>query len=441
MKYLHGRLLKSLSVALSVSAFAAFAQAPSTATATAPAPTQAPAAPIKLAMIEGLSGPFANTGEAVFRNLLWAVERVNARGGVKLPASAGGNRPLVIERFDSKGQNEEALSTLRSALDDGAQYVLQGNSSANAAALLDAINKHNEREPARRVVYLNYSAVDPVLTNEKCSFWHFRFDAHADMRMAALMQVLKDDASVRSVYLIGQDYSFGQAVLREARRQLGVQRPDVQIVGDELHPMGRVKDFLPYVAKIKATGAQAVITGNWGNDLTLLVKAAKDVGYEGKFYTYYGNALGAPAAIGDAGIGKVIAVADWLPNVQTAQSDAFYQAFRQRYPRPADDYVHMRMQLMVEALVQAIERAGTTDRVAVAAQLERVSVNLFGQSGAMRGSDHQFQQALVVGVMDRQGSPGVKFDVEGSGYGFRVVKAISAAQAEMPTSCKMARPL
>ena len=400
-----------------------------------------PAPPIKLAMIEALSGPFANTGEAVYRNLLWAVERVNARGGVKLPASAGGNRPLAIERYDSKGQNEEALSTLRSALDDGAQYVLQGNSSANAAALLDAINKHNEREPSRRVVFLNYSAVDPVLTNEKCSFWHFRFDAHADMRMAALMQVLKDDTAVKSVYLIGQDYSFGQAVLREARRQLGVQRSDVQIVGDELHPLGRVKDFLPYAAKIKASGAQAVITGNWGNDLTLLVKAAKDVGYEGKFYTYYGNALGAPAAIGDAGIGRVIAVADWLPNVQTTQSEAFYQSFRQRYPKPADDYVHMRMQLMVEALVQAIEKASTTDRVAVATQLERASINLFGQSGAMRAADHQFQQALVVGVMDRQGTPGVKFDVEGSGYGFRVVKAITAAQAEMPTSCKMARPL
>ena len=237
-------------------------------------------APIRLALIEGLSGPFANTGEAVVRNIAWAVERVNARGGVP---TAQGLRAMVLTRHDSKGQSEEALSALKSAIDDGAQVVLQGNSSANAAALMDAINKHNEREPNRRVLFLNYSAVDPALTNEKCSFWHFRFDAHADMRMAALMQVLREDPSVKSAYLIGQDYSFGQAVLREARRQLGVLRPDVQIVGDELHPMGRVKDFLPYAAKIKASGAQAVITGNWGNDLTLLVKAAREAGYEGKF--------------------------------------------------------------------------------------------------------------------------------------------------------------
>ena len=398
---------------------------------------QADPVPIKIAVIEVLSGPFGNTGEAVFRNLQWAVERVNARGGVKLPA---GNRPMVLQRFDSKGQAEEALSTLKSSIDDGVQFVMQGNSSATALTLIDAINKHNDRAPDKRVLFLNYSAGDPVLTNEKCSFWHFRFDAHADMRMTALMEVLKGDKALKSVYLIGQDYSFGHAVAREAKRQLAVLRPDVQVVGDELHAMGRVKDFLPYATKIKASGAQAVITGNFGNDLTLLVKAAKEVGFEGKFYTFYGNALGAPAAIGDAGIGNVVAVADWLPNVQTPQSAAFYQSFRERFPRPADDYVHMRMQLMVEALAQSIEKAGTTTPVAVANELERVKVSLAGQTGAMRAFDHQFQQTLVVGVMDRQGAPGVKFDVEGSGYGFRVIKTLSAANAQLPTSCKMQRP-
>ena len=411
---------------------------------------QTPLSPIRMALIEGLSGGNANGGEAVFRNLAWAVERVNERGGVK---TAAGARPLSLERHDSIGQVEEALSSLRAAIDEGAQIVLQGNSSAVAAALIEAINKHNEREPSKRVLFLNYSAVDPVLTNEKCSFWHFRFDAHADMRMAALMSVLKEDKAVKSVYLIGQDYSFGQAVLREGKRQIGIQRPDVQIVGEELHPLLRIKDFAPYAAKIKASGADAVLTGNFSNDLTLLVKAAKEAGFEGKFYTFYGNALGAPAAIGEAGLGKVIAVADWLPNVQSAASEAFYQSFRARYPKPADDYVHMRMHLMVEALAQAIEKsspgvpkpAGPTsvdaiDLVAVAAQLERANVTFQGQNGTMRATDHQFQQPLVVGVMDRQGAPGVKFDVEGSGFGFRVIKIIPAASAEQATTCKMQRP-
>ena len=401
-----------------------------------PQPVAQPA-PIKVALIESMSGPFANTGEAVFRNLVWATERVNARGGVKLP---GGARNLLIERYDSKGQNEEALSALRAAIDDGVTVIAQGNSSATAAVLIDAVNKHNEREPTKRVLFLNYSAVDPTLTNEKCSYWHFRFDAHADMRMTALMDVFKDDKAIKSIYLIGQDYSFGQSVLKEAKRQISVQRPDVQIVGDELHPLGRVKDFIPYAAKIKTSGAQAVLTGNWGNDLTLLIKAAKDVGFDGKFYTFYGNALGAPAAIGEAGVGKVIAVAEWFPNAAGAPSEGFYQSFRQRFPAPKDDYVHMRMQMVIEALAQSMDKAGSIEAGAVAAQMEKAVVTMAGQTGTMRAADHQFQQPLLVAQMGNLGDAGIKFDVEGSGYGFRVVKTIASDKAAMATTCKMVRP-
>jgi len=399
---------------------------------------QAQTAPIQLAMIEGMSGPFANTGEAVLRNLVWAVERVNARGGV---VTSEGRRLLALNRYDSKGQNEEALTSLRAAIDAGAQYVFQGNSSANALVLIDAIQKHNEREPQRQVLFLNYAAVDPALTQDKCNFWHFRFDAHADMRLTALMQVLKQDAKLKSVYLIGQDYSFGQAVLREAKQQLASLRPDIQVSGEELHPMGRVKDFLPYASKIKASGAQAVITGNWGNDLTLLVKAAKEVGFEGKFYTFYGNALGAPAAMGDAGVGKVLAVAEWMPNVPGADSVKFYQAFKQRFDKPSEDYVHLRMQMMIEALVQSIEKAGMSKPLSVAIQLEKAEVSMGGQRGTMRAQDHQFQQPLVVGLMAKQGGTDVPFDVEGSGFGFKVIKQFKAQEVALPSSCRMNRPI
>ena len=404
----------------------------------------APAAPepVRIAMIEGLSGSFGNAGEAVHRNLLLAVERVNARGGVQLP---GGARPLELLRLDSKGNVDETLAMLKAALDQRASVVMQGNSSAAAAVLIDALNKHNEREPDGRALFLNYSAVDPALTNEKCSFWHFRFDAHADMRLAALTDVLRDDASVKRVYLIGQDYSFGQHVLREARASLHAKRPDIEIVGDELHPLGRVKDFLPYAAKIKASGAQAVLTGNWGNDLTLLIKAAREAGVDARFYTFYGNALGAPAAIGEAGVGRVLAVAEWHPNVGTAASERFYASFRQRFPNPQDDYVHARMQVMIEMLVVAMEHARSTEAVAVARALEGMVLDprtLGGfHQGWMRAADHQFIQPLYVSVMERAGTAGVAHDNEGSGYGFRTVRYEEPHLTEQPHSCRMDRPL
>jgi branched-chain amino acid transport system substrate-binding protein len=404
-------------------------------------PAQAAPEPIRLALIEGLSGPFANAGEAVYRNLLWAVERVNSRGGVKLP---GGARPFELVRMDSKGNTEEALGQLKQATDQGVGFVMQGNSSAAAAAFIDALGKHNERDPLHRALFLNYAAVDPALTNDKCSFWHFRFDAHADMRLSALTDVLQADARVKKVYLIGQDYSFGQQVAKRAREMIRVKRPDIEIVGDELHPMGRVKDFLPYATKIRASGAQAVVTGNWGNDLTLLVKAVKDLGLNVKFYTFYGNALGVPAAIGDAGLGTVLAVAEWHPNVGTAASDAFVQAFRKRFPDPKEDYLHARMQAMVEMLAAAIEKARDPEADAVARAMEGMSFDgkaLGGvHTGAMRATDHQFLQPLYMSVMDRVGANGVRFDAEGSGYGFRTVRRFDANGLAPVTTCQMKRP-
>ena len=139
--------------------------------------------------------------------------------------------------------------------------------------MTDAVNKHNKRNPDDRVLFLNYSAVDPALTNDKCNFWHFRFDANADIKMDALTDVMAADEGIKKVYVIGQDYSFGKAVASAAVRMLGEKRPDIEIVGNELHPIGKVKDFTPYARKIVSSGADAMITGNWGSDMVGLGKA------------------------------------------------------------------------------------------------------------------------------------------------------------------------
>ncbi|WP_244815753.1 branched-chain amino acid ABC transporter substrate-binding protein [Caballeronia sp. Lep1P3] len=395
-------------------------------------------APIRLAMIEGMSGPFANAGAAVERNLRFGVERVNAKGGVKL---ADGMHPLQLVVLDGKGSSEASLVQLRAAIDGKIGFVMQGNSSAVAAALVAAIDKQNAREPERRVLFLNYSADDPALTNDACSFWHFRFDAHAGMRMDALADAIERDRAVKRVYLLNQDYSFGHDVSREARRALGEKRPDIAIAGDEFHPVGRVKDFAPYIAKIRASGADAVITGNWGNDLTLLVKAAREQGLETKFYTFYGNSLGAPAALGDAGVKRVIAVADWHPNAGGAASDAYYRAFRARFPAASDDYLVLRMPLMIEMLAAAMTRAGSADPLAVARALEGMRFDGEGfHPSTMRAADHQLIQSLYVMKMDKAGAPGVRFDNEGSGYGFRTLLNVPAEATARPTTCKMTRP-
>jgi branched-chain amino acid transport system substrate-binding protein len=396
--------------------------------------------PIRLAMIEGLSGPLAAAGQSWLRNLRYAVDAVNAQGGVKIRDTQGRwvKRPLQIDTLDGKGQVEDSLAMLRSATSNKIPFVLQGASSAVAGALIDAINKHNEREPNHRVLFLNYAAVATELTNEKCSPWHFRFDAHAGMRMHALTEVLKADPRVQRVYLINQDYSFGRDVERLAREQISAKRPNIQIVGSDLHPIGRVKDFTPYVSKMLALQADTVVTGNWGSDLALLVKAAREAGLSAKFYTFYANSLGAPAAIGVAGVGRVRAVAEWHPNVGGKESDAYVDQFRAQLENQGEDTQYLRARILVEMLAQAIEKAGSTEAVAVANALSGAQWKNGFHSALMRASDHQLQQPLYVSVMQAKGD-GVKYDAEQSGYGFKTERYLSADQAWLPTTCQMKR--
>ncbi len=391
--------------------------------------------PVRIAVIEAMSGPFANTGEAIMRNLRFAVDRINARGGVRL---ADGRHPLELVSFDSKNQADEALLLLRSAADQSIRIVMQGNSSAVAAALIEGVNRHNRRNPDQRIVYLNYSAVDPALTNEKCSPWHFRFDASSDMRMAALTEAMRRDGSVRKVYLINQDYSFGHEVSRSARAMLADKRPDVAVAGDEFHPIGKVKDFSPYAAKVLASGADTVISGNWGNDLTLLVKAAREAGFTGSFYTFYGNALGAPAALGDAGVGKVRAVAEWHYNAGEPEMDRAYDAYRRMFPRPADDYLNARMLHMTDMLAAALEQAGKVDAAAIARRLSGMRWTAEGADLWMRPDDHQAIKPLYVFTMQKKGTGTARRDVEGSGYGFETTLKVPAAELALASRCQMA---
>mgnify|MGYP006279633637 CR=1 FL=1 len=399
--------------------------------------------PIKLSLIEGLSGPFALTGASVTHNLQAVIQQINAEGGVRW---AGQRRMLVLDRYDSLGKADQALLYLQQVAQSDSRIVLQGNSSAVALALVDAIEKHNLREPNRQLIFLNYSAVEPSLTEERCSFWHFRFDAHANMRMQALMSMLKQDTSVKKVYLMGQNYSFGQAVVREAKRQLALVRPDIEIVGEELHAMAAIRDFLPYATKIRLSKADAVITGNWGDDLSLLVRASQEVGYGGKFYTFYGHSLGAPAAMGAAGEGRVIAVSEWFPNRPQNADNLYYRAFKQTLRDPREDTLYMRMHLMMRLLVKSLEEVGTQARSTdisakdLALALEKAQGRLADHEGYMRAADHQFQQPLEVGLMEKAPSTTLKWDVEGSGWGFRVIKRFAPAEAALPTRCQMTRP-
>jgi branched-chain amino acid transport system substrate-binding protein len=288
------------------------------------------------------------------------------------------------------------------------------------------------------MIYLNYAAVDPALTNDKCSYWHFRWDANSDIKMAALTTFMKDRPNIKKVYLINQDYSFGQSVRTQARAMLKEKRPDIEIVGDELHPLLKVTDFAPYIAKIKASGADSVITGNWGQDIALMLKAAADAGLQTDWYTYYAGGAGGPTAIKQTGLShRVFQINEGLPNSAPEAAQKFETDFRAKngvgvfYPRAVNE---MRM------LATAIKQAKSDDAKAVAAQLEGMTADAFdGGTVTMRKDDHQLFQDIYIGSFGPL-DPGAKFDEEGTGWGWKTVGVVKGSDTVLPTTCKMDRP-
>ncbi|MBO6824783.1 MAG: branched-chain amino acid ABC transporter substrate-binding protein [Sneathiella sp.] len=387
---------------------------------------------VKIGFIDPLSGPFASTGTNGLAQYQFAAEElVNKKGGILDGVK------FEIVPYDNKISPKESLVQLKRAIGEDVHYIVQGNSSGVANALTDAIKKHNRRNPDSRVLFLNYSAVDPALTNEKCNYWHFRFDANADIKMNALTEVIKVRDDIKKVYLIGQDYSFGKAVAKAAVTFLKQKRPDITIVGNELHPIGKVKDFTPYATKIRASGADAVITGNWGADMVGLGKAIGDTGLDIPIYTYYAANDGITKTIGEGGKDKIRLVHEGPVNPpSTPEYSAYHTAFKAKFPEK--DVSQFRIANVIGMLAAAMEKAGSTKPIDVAAQLEGMEfTTLHGENVVMRAEDHQLIQPIHVSVHTNEG---ITFDSDNSGYGMKTEMSVAAADTALPTTCKMKRP-
>jgi branched-chain amino acid transport system substrate-binding protein len=370
-------------------------------------------------------------GESVSRQLHAAADDLNAQGGLL------GAAPLEIVDFDDQLSPQQGLIALQSAIGRDIRFVTQGIGSNVGLALSDGIAKHNTRNPDRPVLFLNYGGLDPEMTNAKCQFWHFRFDAHSDMRVNALAEYLRKQPAIRKVYLINQDYAWGQSVSRAAKQALVAKRPDISIVGDDLHPLAKVKDFAPYVAKIKAAGADAVVTGNWGSDLSLLVRAGREAGLNVQYFVL-GTALkGLPTTIGRSGEGNVKVMVPWVRDAADKDSARFADDFKQK---TGDDWSFESFRHMLRMLAAATNQAHSVEPLAVARALE--GMRLAGDTGElwMRAQDHQLFYPMFIATLARAGTRGVSSDWESSGYGWRADATIDPATLNLPTTCNMTRP-
>ena len=385
---------------------------------------------IKIAYTDPFSGPFASGGDEFLKNFQFIIARKNATGGAL-------GRKFELVPFDDKLQPAEALIALKSITDQNIPFVMQCTGSNVGSALIDAVSKHNARNPDNRIIYLNCGALATELTNEQCDFWHFRFAGSVDMRAAARIKALPKD--LKKVYLLNQDYLFGQSIQHDTKKWLAKLRPDIEIVGDELMPFGKVQDFSPYVAKIKASGAQSVVTGNYNRDLNLLIKAANEAGLDVRFDTFLAHLIGGATAIGPAGENRLTSIMEFNGNVpvdlKVPEAEKFANDWRTS--GHDTDFSTVNFVTMIDMVADAINRAGSTDALKVALALEDAHAkDLLGQEVIMRKEDHQLLMPFYAGLFSKD----VKYDAEHTGFGWKNYMTATTADLTLPTICKMKRP-
>jgi branched-chain amino acid transport system substrate-binding protein len=384
---------------------------------------------IRIGYSEALSGVFAQVGDQGIKSIQYAIDGVNARGGVL-------GRQLELVAFDNKGQPSDALITMQKMLDENITVLLNCGPSNIASALIAGVAKNNDRDPAHRILYVNCGGLAPELTNEQCNFWHFRTSAHAGMQAEIMVRALPKD--ITKVYLINQDYLFGQSAQRDLKMFMAKLRPDIAVMGEEMIPLGKIKDFSSYVAKIKSSGAKALLTGNWGPDLTLLIKAGMDTGLPVDYYTMLGHLAGTPTAIGPGGDGHVHSVLSFHENVPAENNDAQRMAWVEVFRSRNDfNYIFGDRWVAVELIARAIEKAGSTDPMQLALAMEGMTVtDAAGKPAVIRPEDHQVLMTYYGAIF----SKGVKYDSEKTGLGWKTTAIVPAADVGQPTTCRMKRP-
>ncbi len=391
--------------------------------------------PIKIAAIEPLSGPYGAIGQDLIEQLKFQASIINNQGGVL------DGRKIEIVPLDNGMKAEKTTEQLRKAIDSGIRYITQGVGSSHALNIIKQLEKHNNRNPGKEVLYLNNSAVTTSFTNELCTFFHFRFDANVDMKVAALVTYIAKDKDVKKVYLLNQDYVYGQTFQKAANRFLSQRAENVKVVGDELIvPFGKVLDFTPYVSKIKASGADTVLTGNWGPDATRLIAAVAESGIKIKFYTIY---AGIPSAINQLGkkslVNPVLQVTESHENDPT-MPDWLIEHDKNFFEYAKKSHYNDRIRFMMEMFAEAINSAQSAEPYPVAFALENVKGRSAHGEVIMRKLDHQAHFDMVISHVSKDVEKPFIYNGENYELAYETDGWIDKDDLTLESSCQMKRP-
>ncbi len=347
--------------------------------------------PIRILSLYPLSGPIKANSEQWTLGEKLAVEEVNAQGGL-----LGRKIELIFE--DTLLKPEVATSKAQKYLLDGKVDILIGAGSNVVKPLQDLAKQYN-------VPLVMFAHADEE-TGKNFSYNSIRPTWNTAMSARAIVAYAAKYLKPKKVYLLNQDYSYGRDFGANIKKELARQIPGAQIVGEDYHPL-MSKDLSPFLTKIKMSGAEVLLTADYGLDISVLLKQRRDLGVK---TTVLGPAL-ADASIArenpEAALGAH-ACDTWFNTNPTKESVDFINNWKKfikssEYPLPtglsARDYIGMKF------LLEGIRKAGSVEAQKLIAALEGLHMKSITGEVYMRACDHQMIMPIQCVSIDKKAPP------------------------------------
>jgi branched-chain amino acid transport system substrate-binding protein len=332
---------------------------------------------IVIGMIEPTSGPFKASGERSALSAKHAVDEVNARGGL-----LGREVALVVE--DSLFKPDVAVrKATKLILEDKADFLTGSLGSHVVLAVMKVAEKY--KKP-----FLVSNSEAASITGKDFNPYIFRTTPSTDQRSAAVVSYLAKYTNYKKYYILCMDFSLGREIGEAYKEKLG-KIPGAQLVGEDYHPLG-LKDFSPYVSKVIGSGAEVVLTGNYGPDLGNMIRAGGQLGWKA---ITAGGYLFDPVILQDvkeAALGHLV-FNHTLIDLGNPQWKKFYQDFSEKHKNldkvAYSPVLGVSQYFTLQWLFDVVKKAGTVDSDKVIKAWEGASYAMPWGKVTMRACDHQ----------------------------------------------------
>lgn len=362
----------------------------------APLPARAVGAKTPITFLAAIieSGPFKVTDGQNLAGIQFAVDQLNAKGGIE-------GHPIKLDVIDTElNAAVTRRKTIDAILRDHVSVIIGASGSDILRALIDVGQKYH-------VPVIAFAGEADELTGSEFEPALVRVASDTSMHAASIVYALKRDyPDVKTVFLLNEDYSFGHASEQGFKNALQRLNPAIKVVADVFHPRG-IADFSPYLQRIQASGAEFVLTGDWGADLIHLLNQAHDFGLKPRIGGMFLIDPDILKGVGTAAIGDIGSDV-YEPTIDNVANKAFvasWHAVHAHSDLPWPTASVGKSYISTEIAALAIRKAGSTDFAKIVKVLEGLQYDSIAGPLTIRVCDHQVQVGQATGEIEPRHNP------------------------------------